>query len=207
MPALTMARSAFGSPKMRLFADRCLTKIKPWVMGVSSYFPAQNSRFGIGASSGIQWRHAKTKAPPLVAAGPLVTLLRMGVPVLPRRFLTYGATNIDEIIGDHAEPDPALHSVLAFIPTTVEPVSPLGHADAAFAAGPPFLAVTEPALLLLAPALSALGGAVGDADALDALGFGSVFVLAGIEGRIGSHQVRHASGRRLVEFDRGNEQV
>src|SRR5215471_14505971 len=71
----------------------------------------------------------------------------MGVPVLLRRFLTYGATNIDEIIGDHAESDPALHSVFAFVPTTVEPVSPLGHADAALAAGPPILAVTEPALL------------------------------------------------------------
>src|SRR5246127_2846186 len=127
--------------------------------------------------------------------------------VFPCPFLVDGAADVDEIIGDHAEPDPTLHSIFAFVPTAVEAVSPLAHADAALAAGPPFLAVAEPALLLLAPTLSAFVGAVGDADALDAPGFGIGLVLAGIEGRVGSNQVRHASDRRLVEFDRGNEQV
>src|ERR1700757_3303049 len=122
-------------------------------------------------------------------------------------FLVDGAADVDEIIGDHAEPDPTLHSIFAFVATAVEAVSPLAHADAALAAGPPFLAVPEPALPLLAPALSALGGTVGHADALDALGFGRGLVLAGIEGRVGSNQVRHASNRPLVEFDRRNEQV
>src|ERR1700756_323143 len=112
--------------------------------------------------------------------------------VFPCPFLVDGAADVDEIIGDHAEPDPALHSIFAFVPTAVEAVSPLGHADAALAAGPPFLTVAEPALLLFASALSAFGGAVGYADALDALGF------TGIEGCVGSHQVRHASDRRLV---------
>src|ERR1700739_2880678 len=101
-------------------------------------------------------------------------------------------------------PTQRLHSICAF---AIEAVSPLAHADAALAAGPPFLAVTEPALSLLAPALSALGGTVGHADALESLGFGSGLVLAGIEGRVCSNQVRHASDRRLVEFDRRNEQV
>src|SRR5215468_8022261 len=105
--------------------------------------------------------------------------------VLLRRFLTDDATNIHEIIGDHAESDPTLHSIFAFVATAVEPVSPLRHADAALASGPPFLAVAEPALLLFVSALSALGGTVGHADALDALGFGRGLVLTGIERRVG----------------------
>ena len=83
--------------------------------------------------------------------------------VLLRRFLTDDATNIDKIIGDHTESDPTLHPVFAFVATAVEPVSPLRHADAALTSGTPFLTVAEPALLLLTPALSALGGAVGHA--------------------------------------------
>jgi hypothetical protein len=49
-------------------------------------------------------------------------------------------------------------------------MSPLGYADATLTSGAPFLAVAEPALLLLVSALGTLGGTVGDADALDALG-------------------------------------
>ena len=127
--------------------------------------------------------------------------------MLACRFLVDGAADVDEIIGDHAEPDPAPHSILAFVATTVEAVSPLGHADAALASGTPFLTVAEPALLLFAPTLNALGGAVGDADALDALGFGSGLVLAGIEGRVGSDEVRRASKRRLMDVDRRNKQI
>src|ERR1700756_3093721 len=104
-------------------------------------------------------------------------------------------------------PTMARASILAFVATTVEAVSPLGHADAALASGTPFLTVAEPALLLLAPTLNALGGAVGDADALDALGFGSGLVLAGIEGRVGSDEVRRASKRRLMDVDRRNKQI
>ena len=51
------------------------------------------------------------------------------------------------------------------------------HADATLAAGPPFLAIAEPTLLLLAFALGALGGAVGDADALDAFGAAAIAQL------------------------------
>src|ERR1700756_1379927 len=127
--------------------------------------------------------------------------------VFPCPFLIDGAADVDEIIGDHAESDPTLHSIFAFVATAVEPMSPLRHADAALTSGTPFLAVAEPALLLFASALCAFGGAVGHAHALDTLGFGSGLVLTGIEGRVGSNQVRHASDRRLVEFERGNEQV
>src|SRR6516164_9273481 len=63
------------------------------------------------------------------------------------RFLVDGAADVDEIIGDHAEPDPTLHPIFAFVATTIEPVSSLRHADAALASGTPFLTVAEPALL------------------------------------------------------------
>jgi hypothetical protein len=57
------------------------------------------------------------------------------------------ATNINEIVGNHPEPDPALHADFAPISTTVETMPPLGDADAAFASSPPFLAIAEPTLL------------------------------------------------------------
>ena len=52
-----------------------------------------------------------------------------------------GATDVDEAVADDAEAHPALHSQVSLVATTSEPVAPLEHADAAFAAGPPFLPV------------------------------------------------------------------
>ena len=78
--------------------------------------------------------------------------------------------DVDEIVGDHTEPDPTLHSTFALVAATVEPMSPLGHTDATLTSGAPFLAVAEPALLLLASAFGTLGGTVGNADALNAFG-------------------------------------
>src|SRR5215471_19821772 len=52
-----------------------------------------------------------------------------------------------EIVGDHAESDPTLHSIVALISTAIEAIAPLDHADASFASGAPFLAVAEPTLL------------------------------------------------------------
>src|SRR6516164_9148810 len=48
---------------------------------------------------------------------------------------------------------------------------------------------------------------LGDGYALDAHGFGSCFVLAGIEASVGGDEVRHAAKCRLMDFDRRNEQV
>jgi hypothetical protein len=60
---------------------------------------------------------------------------------------------------------------------------------------------------LLAPVFNALGGTVGHADALDAIGFGSGLVLARIEGSVSGDEVRRASEHRPMDFDRRNEQV
>src|SRR4029077_7506243 len=80
--------------------------------------------------------------------------------------------------------------------TLMRPSQPVRH-----------LAVAEPTLLLFAFALRALGGAVGDADALDALGFRGRLVLGRVEAGIRRHQVRRAAQRCLMRFDRAKQQV
>src|SRR5208282_5774715 len=108
-----------------------------------------------------------------------------------RRGLFFQCTaDVEEIVGDDAEPDPTLHSGLALVAAAAEPVSPLDDADASLASGPPFLAVAEPALLLFAFALRALGGAIGNAEALDALCFRRGLVFGGVECGVRGHQAR-----------------
>jgi hypothetical protein len=57
---------------------------------------------------------------------------------------------VDKIVGDDPEPDPALHSIVAGIPRSVETVPALADTDAPRPPGAPSLAGAEPALLLLA---------------------------------------------------------
>src|ERR1700687_2420600 len=114
---------------------------------------------------------------------------------------------MDDVVGDDAEPDPALHSGIAFVAAAAEPVSPFDDADASLASGAPFLAVAEPALLLFALALGAFGGAVGNADALDALCFRHRLVVGGVECGIRGHQARNASEPCLMGFDGPDQQV
>src|SRR6516162_1918869 len=92
------------------------------------------------------------------------------------------ASDINEIIRDHTEPDPAFHSIITFVPAAIETVAPLGDADASLGSGPPFLTLAEPAFLLLAFAFCAFGGAIGNANAFDALHFGRL-VLSNDFGR------------------------
>src|SRR5437867_3451820 len=122
--------------------------------------------------------------------------------LLPR-LLFHRAANVDDVVGDDAEANPAVHSVEALVVATIETVSPLDHADATLAAGPPFLASAEPTLLLLAFALGALGGAVGDADAFDAHRFRCCLVPTGVECGVRCHQVRRATQHGLMRFDGG----
>ena len=65
---------------------------------------------------------------------------------LPYRLLGDDAADVDQVIGDHAEADPALHSGIALVSAAIETVSPFDHADASLASGAPFLASAEPAL-------------------------------------------------------------
>src|SRR5438874_1934732 len=78
---------------------------------------------------------------------------------------------------EHVAPGPALHSGIALVAAAVEPVPSLDHADAALASSAPFLAAAEPTLLLLAFALGAFGGTIGNGDAFDAHRVGCCLVL------------------------------
>ena len=69
----------------------------------------------------------------------------------------HGATDVDEVVGDDAEADPAVHSDIALVAAAAEAMSPFCDADASLTTGAPFLAVTEPAFFLLALALRAFG--------------------------------------------------
>src|SRR6516225_9615986 len=62
----------------------------------------------------------------------------------------------------------------------------------------------EPAFLLLAFAFCAFGGAIGNANAFDALHFGRLLIFVGVEGSIGCHQVWRASELSLMGFDGWN---
>ena len=114
------------------------------------------------------------------------------------------AADVDEIIADHAESNPALHAAVPFVPATVEPVAALHYADASFTASPPFLPVLEPGLLLFLLPIGALGVAIGNADAFDSLFVRRLFVAGRVEGSIRGDQVRNASQLLLVGFDRRN---
>src|SRR5271165_2588399 len=177
----------------------------------TSYFPAQNCVFL------VTWLMARAKQIPPEAVRQDAAMrvegrLRFCAEWtdgrwLRRGLLFQGPAYVDEVVGDDAEPDPALHSGVAFVAAAVEAVSALGDADASLASGAPFLALAKPALLLLALARGALGGAIGNAHALDALGFGRPLVVSGIECGVRRHEARNASEPRLVDVDGADQKV
>src|SRR5438093_9345456 len=77
-------------------------------------------------------------------------------------------SDIDQVIGEDAEPDPSLHSLRAPIQTAPQSMPPLEHTDASFASGPPRLRFLEPPALLHRLAFLAARIAVGHRHPLDA---------------------------------------
>lgn len=55
---------------------------------------------------------------------------------------------IDEIVTEDPEADPALHARVAFVATAGESMAPLQQTDPPFTTRPPFLGLFEPAFLL-----------------------------------------------------------
>src|SRR5258708_25145096 len=89
---------------------------------------------------------------------------------------------------------------------SVEAMPALAYADASLASGPPLLTVAKPALPLLSFALGALGRAVGNADALDALRFRRGLVFGGVECGVRRHQARRASQDCSIRLHGRNQQ-
>ena len=115
--------------------------------------------------------------------------------------------NVEQIIGGRAEPYPTFHAALAFVSAAAETMATLDDADAPLASGAPFLAVAEPALLLLGPARGALAGAIGNAHPFDTLRLGSDFVFRGVEAGIRCYQPRCASQQGFMPFDGWDQKV
>ena len=116
-------------------------------------------------------------------------------------------TEVDQVVRDDAEADPALDAGHAFVATAAESMAAFEKTDAPLTAGAPFLGVAEPALLLELPALRALGGAIWDGHPLDAPGPGCGLIAQREEGGIGSDQIGPSAQELLVPLDRAQQQV
>src|SRR2546421_4662569 len=57
-------------------------------------------------------------------------------------------TDMYDIVGDHAEPDPPLDAVRPFIERSTQPMPAFENTDAAFTTGAPLLKFLKPTLLL-----------------------------------------------------------
>jgi len=81
-----------------------------------------------------------------------------GEGILPRAsLLGQVGTDMNDVVGDHAESDPATDSIRSFIERSSQPVPAFENADASLTASAPFLKLFEPRLLLPLLAGRALG--------------------------------------------------
>ena len=84
------------------------------------------------------------------------------------------APDLDNVVRDYSKANPSLHTCKASIPATIQSMTTLQHADAAFASGPPTLPGSEPTHSLQFSSLAAFGAPTRHRDAryahsLDAL--------------------------------------
>jgi hypothetical protein len=152
------------------------------------------------------WSMAPDKAKPAGVTGGLKNPM-LASDLLSLGGLFHNIADVDEVVGDDTETNPAIHSGSSPVAATVEAVSPFDDADAPLASGAPLLAVTEPALFLLAFAFNALGRSIGNADALDALCLRSSLVAGGIECSVRRDQARHLSQQGLMRVDGWDQQI
>ena len=89
-----------------------------------------------------------------------------------------GRTNVVQIVGDHTQADPSLHSGVAPVDAATKTMPALQHADSTLATGPPLLPRFEPALLLFALPLGAFCGATRNAHPLDTSLMRGRFILS-----------------------------
>src|SRR5262245_53923757 len=68
--------------------------------------------------------------------------------LIPSSLKGQSPPKVDQIVGDHAESNPSIHSVLATIATPIQSVSPLQDADSTFTARLPLLGLSKPSRLL-----------------------------------------------------------
>src|SRR5450631_1321825 len=98
--------------------------------------------------------------------------------------------DVNDVVGDYAESNPALDAVPPFVAGTLQPMPAFENADTSLTSSAPFLRFLEPALLLPLLTRRALGGMAGNRDTLHAHLFGLGFIGRREETGIGSHQIR-----------------
>jgi hypothetical protein len=74
------------------------------------------------------------------------------------------ATDLDDVVRDHPKTNPAPHTFEPSIPTAIQSMASLQHADAAFASGSPALPGPEPTRSLQFSPLAAFGVATRHCD-------------------------------------------
>jgi hypothetical protein len=74
--------------------------------------------------------------------------------LLRLRCLTHSEADVDEVVGDDAKADPALHSSRSLVAATAEAVSPFDDADAPLASGAPLGSSALQAFVVIAPQYS-----------------------------------------------------
>src|SRR5262249_26890521 len=94
------------------------------------------------------------------------------------------STDIDHVVSDDRQADPALHAGFSFVTAASQSVPPFHDADATLTASASFLSLAKPAFLLLAAESGILRRPVRDADSLDALSVGVPFIIGRMKGGI-----------------------
>src|SRR5881628_3073609 len=110
--------------------------------------------------------------------------------------------DIDEVIGNDSETDPAMHARVTFIEAAAESVAPLEHADAPFATDAPFLSSPEPALLLALSPLHTAGTQIGNRHLCDSQLLRRRFVGGREKSGVAGHHARDYAELLLMLFNR-----
>jgi hypothetical protein len=87
------------------------------------------------------------------------------------------ATYLDNVVGDHSKANPSLHTFKASVPASIQSMTTLQHADAAFASGPPTLPGAKPTRSLQSSPLAAFGAPARHRDSRYAHSLDGLFIL------------------------------
>ena len=115
-------------------------------------------------------------------------------------------SDIDEVIGNDSETDPAMHACITFIEAAAESVASFEHADAPFATDAPFLSFAEPALLLTLSPLRTLGAEKRNGDLSNSQLLRRRFVGGGEKASLACRHARDHAELLLMLFNRRDQQ-
>ena len=109
-------------------------------------------------------------------------------------------SDVDEVVGDHSEANPTLHTVGSTITASAQAVAALDHTDASFTTGPPRLRFLKPPALFQLFPLCAACAAIWHGDPLHTFVLSCTFLCLRVEARIGRHQPGYSPKYLLVRL-------